>query len=124
MFTVRTRVGASAIHGTGVFAAEPIAAGQEVWRYEPAFDRTITDAELAGVPDAFRRFLETYAYRSADLGGALVLPCDHAIFLNHSDVPNTAEEPFRSVASRSIPAGEEITCDYGAFCVGWTGFDT
>jgi hypothetical protein len=28
-----------------------------------------------------------------------------------------------SVATRLIEAGDEITCDYGAFCLGWTGFD-
>ena len=123
MFTVRTRVAPSAIHGIGVFADEPIAAGQEVWRYEPAFDRTISDEELARAPDGFRHLLQTYAYRSVDLGGALLLPCDHARFLNHSDAPNTAEERFRSVATRPIAAGEEITCDYGVFCAGWTGFE-
>jgi hypothetical protein len=28
-----------------------------------------------------------------------------------------------SVACGVIQAGDEITCDYGSFCVGWTGFD-
>lgn len=123
MFLIKTRLAPSSIHGVGVFAGEPVAAGQIVWRFEPAFDRVIGEEELAAAPAAFRDYLATYAYPSADLGGKVVLSCDHAKFLNHSDDPNTAERPLESVASRPIAAGEEITCDYGAFCVGWTGFE-
>ena len=68
-----------------------------------------------------RAHLDAYAYPAADLAGATVLCCDHATFLNHGHDPNTVERPFASVAARPIAAGEEITCDYGAFCVGWTG---
>ena len=121
MFLIRTRVGPSAIHGVGVFAREAVPAGTVVWRYDPAFDRIVTAAEVDGAPPAFRAYLDAYAYPSADLGGATVLCCDDAKFLNHSDDPNTVERPFASVAARPIAAGEEITCDYGTFCVGWTG---
>jgi SET domain-containing protein len=57
------------------------------------------------------------------LGGQLVLSGDHARFLNHSDDPNTQARPFLSIARRSIASGDEITCDYGAFCVDWKGLD-
>ena len=123
MLTIKTRVGPSSIHGTGVFALEPAAVGDTVWRYEPAFDRLISDAEVAAAPAAFRAFLDTYAYRASDMRGGVILPCDHARFLNHSDDPNTEERPFVSLARRPIAVGDEITCDYGAFCEGWTGFD-
>lgn len=122
MLTIRTRVGPSPIHGLGVFALEPAAVGTVVWRYEPAFDRLIEDGLLAQAPPAFRAFLDTYAYRSLEVSGGLILPCDHARFLNHSDDPNTAERPFESFACRSIAVGDEMTCNYGAFCEGWTGF--
>ncbi len=94
-----------------------------MWRFEPAFDRVIAEAELATTPASFQEYVQMYAYASADLDGRLLLPCDHAKFLNHAVDPNTETLPFRSVASRLIEAGDEITCDYGAFCVGWTGFD-
>ena len=122
MFVIRTRVGPSSIHGVGVFAAEPVVAGQTVWQFQPGFDRIIPDEELAAAPAAFRDFLENYAYRSTDMNGQTILSCDHARFLNHSDDPNTAEQPFVSVARRPIAVDDEITCDYGAFCVDWTGF--
>ena len=123
MLMLKTRVGPSPIHGVGVFACQDVAQGSLVWQFEPAFDRVIADAELAALPAAFKDMLEMYAYRSTEVEGGVVLPCDHARFLNHSDDPNTAELPFRSIARTAIKAGDEITCDYGAFCVGWTGFD-
>lgn len=123
MFVIRTRVGPSPIHGVGVFAAEPVEIGQTVWRFEPGFDRVITDEEVDAAPAAFRDYLDMYSYRSTDMGGRTILSCDHARFLNHADDPNTEEKPFVSVARKPIAVGDEITCDYGAFCVDWTGFD-
>ena len=123
MFLIRTRVGPSPIHGVGVFARDAVPAGTVVWRFEAGFDRVVTAAERGAAPAAFRAFLDAYAYPSADLQGAILLCCDDARFLNHSAAPNTAERPFESVASRPIAAGEEITCDYGVFCLGWTGLE-
>jgi uncharacterized protein len=123
MLLIRTFIGASAIHGNGVFAVEEIACGTVVWRYEANFDRVILDEELGEMPDAFCDYINMYAYRSSDIGGRLLLPCDHAKFLNHSADPNTIELPLKSIASRLIQMGEEITCDYSKFCVDWTGFD-
>lgn len=123
MLLIPTYVAPSAIHGIGVFATAPVAAGQAVWRYEPGIDLVIPDERAASLPPAFRDFLATYAYRSVDVADGLVLSCDHARFFNHDDRPNTETRPFVTYASRDILAGEEITCDYGAFCVGWTGFD-
>ncbi len=40
---------------------------------------------------------------------------------NFSSV-ETEERPFLSLASKPIAVGDEITCDYGAFCAGWSGF--
>ena len=123
MFLIRTRVAPSAIHGVGVFACEPVAVGATVWRFNPNFDRVIDEEALRAVPEAFRAYLDIYAYRAIDVGGALVLSCDDARFLNHSDDPNTEDRPFVSLARRPIAVGEEITCDYGEFCVGWAGFE-
>ena len=123
MFVIRTRVGPSLIHGTGVFACEDIAIGIAVWRFHPPFDQILSDSDVAALPAIVRDFLSTYAYRSRDLEGRLVLAGDHARFLNHSDDPNTSERPFLSVACKSINAGDEITCDYAAFCTDGLGFE-
>jgi uncharacterized protein len=89
MLLIRTRIGPSAIHGSGVFACETVLCGATVWRFDPAFDRVIAEAELLKMPTAFREYVDIYAYYSADLGGRLLLPCDHAKFINHSAHPNT-----------------------------------
>ena len=122
MFLIRTTVAPSRIHGVGAFAAEDVAGGQIIWRFEPAFDLAIPIRRLPNLPDAFRHYLETYAYIPKEIPDSYVLSCDHAKFLNHSDDPNTVLRPFETLARRPIPAGQEITCDYRAFVVGWDGF--
>ena len=116
MLTVKTSVRPSTIHGNGVFAEERIVAGDTVWQFDPVFDRVISDADVARSPQAFQEFLDLYAYRSVDMDGALILSADNARYLNHSPYPNTRELRFSSLASRTIEVGEEMTCDYGAFC--------
>lgn len=123
MFLIRTRIGPSTIHGNGVFACETVEEGTVIWRFEPLFDHEISEPDLANMPAAFREYIDMYAYRASDLGGRLILSGDHAKFLNHSDNPNTSEIPLASLARRKINADDEITCDYGAFCAGWNGFD-
>jgi hypothetical protein len=95
-----------------------------IWRFHPPFDQVLSQSDIAGLPEIAREYLEEYAYPCLDLGGKLVLSGDHARFLNHSDDPNTEERQFVSIARRPIVRGDEITCNYGAFCAGWTGFIT
>ena len=97
--------------------------GGAVWQFQPPFDQILFARDLSGLSDVVRDYLKTYAYKSSDLGGRLVLSGDHARFLNHSDDPNTEERPFVSIARKPIASGDEITCDYRAFCTDWTGFD-
>lgn len=122
MFLIKTRIGPSSIHGNGVFACEPVAAGQTIWRFHPPFDQVFSDEQIEALPPAARDFIKAYAYRSMQLGGKLVLSGDNARFLNHSDAPNTEEGAFASVARHAIALGEEITCDYGAFCLDGVDF--
>ena len=124
MLLVRTTVGPSAIHGLGVFAAEGVEAGQGVWEFAPGIDLVIPAERLATLPAAFRAFLDTYGYRSPEYpDGSLVLSCDNAKYLNHSEHPNCESSGPFNRALRPIKAGEEITCDYRACVQGWTGFD-
>lgn len=124
MLLVRTRVAPSTIHGLGVFADEYIAAGQAVWEFAPGIDLVIPPERIADLPAAFRGFLDMYAYPSPEIpGGAVVLSCDNAKYLNHAEDPNCESSGPLNRALRPIRAGEEITCDYRACVEGWTGFD-
>jgi len=115
MLLVPTIVGPSRIEGLGLHAAEPIAAGTEVWRWHPVFDVFVPDAAIARLPETARDFLERYAYPAPDLPGGLSLNLDDARFMNHSDDPTLETVGEVCIARRDIAAGEELTCDYGAF---------
>jgi hypothetical protein len=120
MLLVPTRLGTSAIHGLGVFAATPIAAGTAVWRFDPRFDRVIDCASLGACDEQVRRMLAHYAYRIDEGDGRLVyyLCADDARFMNHDEAPNCIERPEApgiNLAARDIAPGEELTCDYRGF---------
>lgn len=119
MMLVPARVAPSAIHGLGLFAVEPLAAGCPVWRYEAGFDREFTPAAMGALPPPARAHLRGFGFLRRESGG-IVLSGDHACFMNHSPTPNTGAlpgdpPPVTTVALRDISAGEELTCDYFAF---------
>ena len=119
MMLVPTRVAPSSIHGLGLFAAQSIAKGTQVWRFEEGFDRTFTPAQFDALPCSAQMHLRWFAYCDT-ARNAWVLSGDHTCFMNHSNTPNTgapgdAESPVTTIALRDIADGEELTCDYFAF---------
>lgn len=127
MLLVTTYVAASAIEGVGVFAAEPIAAGERIWLLEPRLDRLFPIDELDGLPPAAQAFARRYGYVSGDDATKWVLEFDNGRFMNHSLQPNTRfDAPDGGYAIRDIAVGEELTCHYGDFLrdfaapEGWT----
>ena len=119
MMVVRSYLAPSAIEGLGVFAAEPIAKGELVWRFDRRFDQLISKADLAAAPAHVREFLERYTYEFHDDSDFVVLDADEGRYMNHADAPNVdLTDPEIGVAVRDIAAGEELTCDYACFTVG------
>jgi uncharacterized protein len=113
MMLVRCYIGRSAIEGLGVFAAEPIPAGTEVWRFTLGFDVLIAKERLATAPTPTREYFAHYAYEIASHPGHMALDCDDGRFMNHSDTPNLDfSVPGVATALRNIMPHEEITCDY------------
>jgi SET domain-containing protein len=112
MMLVPTYVAASAIHGTGLFATRPIAAGTVVWRFAEGLDQVIPTERLNGLPAHAREYLDRYAFESAFFPGGLLLSFDDTRFINHADDPNIDNTGIESIAQRDIAAGEELTCDY------------
>jgi SET domain-containing protein len=106
----------SPIHGLGLFAAEPISRGTEVWRFTPGFDLDLDPSVVEAQPAIARERLLHYGYVDSRLG-RYILCCDDARFINHSDTPNVGPDFTRDrygvdVALRDIAAGEELTVDY------------
>jgi hypothetical protein len=120
MFIVRTYVAPSPIHGLGVRAGEDLQKGQPIWQFAPGLDLVVPFEKIAAAPEAFRDFMAMYAYVSPQVEGGMVLSCDHAKFLNHSDDPNTEIRGPVTLARRAIKKDEEITCDYRICCADWT----
>src|ERR1700759_5401820 len=112
MFIIQTYVAPSSVHGNGVYAGETIAEGQPIWRFAPGLDLVVPFDVIANAPQAFQDYMEMYAYRSPQMEGGMILSCDHAKFLNHSDDSNTVIDGTTTFARRAIAKDEEITCDY------------
>ncbi len=124
MLLVPTRIGPSALHGTGVFALSAIARGTPVWQFTAPFDQHFDPAEIERALPHVRAFFDQYSYLDRALK-RLVLCFDNARFTNHSDDPNVgmdhSYDPFGvDIALRDIAAGEEITANYEDFEEGGT----
>jgi SET domain-containing protein len=113
MMRVPVRLAPSRIHGMGLFALEPIAAGTLVWDFDPPVDQAIPAASLASLPPSMRRFLAIYGYRSGD---RIILCGDEARYFNHSKTPSCCSgRNQETLAKRDIAPGEELTDDYELF---------
>lgn len=116
MLLFSTYAAASTIEGVGLFAAEPIAKGTLIWRFEPLFDRIISQSDFEALPEVARVFIDRYGYVTPQIPGGWVVSLDNTRFINHSTTPNTDNTTPVTYAARDISKGEEITCDYGEFC--------
>jgi uncharacterized protein len=119
MLLVSTYVGPSAIEGVGVFAAEAIAKGTQIWLLDEDFDRVLSDDDIERLGESQRAFVDRYGYPHTTKAGLTILELDNGRFMNHSNTPNTDfRHPAAGYATRDIAAGEEITCDYEEFAPG------
>lgn len=110
MLVVETYLGPSEIHGTGVFAATPLAKGTLVWIFNSMVDQKISFDQLRSVPARVREMLVSRSFVHTD--GRIILSRDNGVFLNHSEAPNLSGGLGGSTAVRDIEAHEELTEDY------------
>jgi SET domain-containing protein len=112
MILVKTFLGPSRIHGVGLFAAEPIAAGVRVATFDPVWDHAFTEAQLEQMPGLLRDYIRTYAYIVASKPGLYYISLDSERFINHSSKPNLVENGEFHVAAHHIHENEELTVNY------------
>ena len=124
MLLVRTKIGPSKIHGTGLFATEFISKGVIIWKYKPGFDEAYTQEEAEKLPEPKRtEILNLYHPYISQQTGRYISFGDMAGYINHSSTPNMAthyEEDVEediNTAARDIAAGEELTINYQSFSV-------
>lgn len=120
---VLTRLGVSAIHGIGVFALRPIAAGTQLFATDARDIVWIDAAVIEALPPASpeRRFYDDFCIRRA---GAYGCPPSFDLlgtgwYVNEPPpgaAANVAVGPeFEMFAARDIAAGEELTVAYASF---------
>jgi len=101
----------SNIHGTGCFARKDIAAGAKIIEY---VGEKITKAEAVRQCELDNEYIFDLD-EEHDLNGNV--PWNPARFINHSCEPNCEAEEDEGriwiIALRDIPAGEELTYNYG-----------
>jgi SET domain-containing protein len=117
MFLIKTKIGPSKIHGTGVFADEFIPKGTIVWIPSPGLDIELTKEQVDKLPELAKKYVLKYSYKSFKCGN-YVLCFDNTRYVNHSNNPNTADIRTNipgedsDIAIEDICEGEEITLDY------------
>jgi SET domain-containing protein len=116
MLLVKTTLSQSAIHGLGVMATEPIAAGAEIWRFQEGFDLEKSPEEITALPYNAQEWFKRFGYLD-HRHNQYILSFDDARFINHSDNPNVrpnyeAHKCGVGIAARAIAAGEELTINY------------
>jgi CheY-like chemotaxis protein len=120
---VYVRLGLSGVHGIGVFAIRPIAAGACIFPSEnrPIRWVSVEELERSAPSEAARRFYADFGIRRGDRIGC---PQDFAEltpswYLNAPPAgvaANVRSDPdFTFRAARDIAAGEELLIDYGSF---------
>lgn len=114
MLLVNASAGKSRIHGTGLIANEAISTGTVIWVFKPGFDMSLTKAQLDGLSPVVQEQIRKYIYIDV-VTGMYILCNDDALFMNHSDQPNTSTQGDRTIAVRDIDCGGEITGDYREF---------
>ena|SRR3989338_7431165 len=118
MLRVKTKLGASDIHGVGLFADELIPKGTVTWQCDPEFDVAYDESVLERIPsNSLKQFLD-YAYFDHAIN-KYILCADDQRFINHSKNPNIKSTPSQDVATKDIHPGEELTCDYSDYEHDW-----
>jgi SET domain-containing protein len=111
------RLGASALHGVGVFAIRSISKGSNPLQSRLKHrEIKFSHDELKGLPPGVRKQIEMFCYY--DESGVMISTMgmntmDFSIYLNHSKKPNLRMQKDGSFeALRRIKIGEELTMDY------------
>lgn len=120
MLIVKTRIGPSRIHGTGLFTLERIPKDGVIWRYRQGFDLRMSREEFIVSARHVREDWLRFAYVSR-FSGLLVRSADDYVWMNHSHEANVGVSPIfeppegYDIALRDIEAGEELSFDYSWF---------
>jgi len=113
MLLVKTYIAESSDKGLGLFAEGFIPKNTIIWQFAEGFDIKIHKEKYETLTDIQKKFVDTYFWKNNDY---LCSSCDHSIFQNHSNNPNSIElDEDKMIAARDIYANEEILVCYESF---------
>ena len=121
MFTVKTSIKPSKIHGMGVFLEENVVKNQKLWEFNPRFDLLFSVDEVENMCESTKELIKFYGYLDKQqFNGWHVFHSGNDRFTNHSDMPNTIpykleDCQYMMIASKDMNIGEELTCDYNEY---------
>lgn len=115
MFTIKTYLKESSIHGIGCFSSEFVKSGSIVWKFVENFDIRISDINYNVLPNIAKDFISNFGYYNKNEGG-YILCSDNAKFTNHSINPNIILfDNTSTIALKDINIDDEITENYFNF---------
>ena len=113
MLLVETYLSESSGKGLGLFAKKFIPKDTIIWQFVEGFDIKVEKEKYELLTEVQKKFVDTYFWKE---GNYLYSSCDHSIFQNHSDNPNSIElDDDKMKAARDIQPNEEILVCYESF---------
>lgn len=113
MLLIKTYLAESPNKGLGTFAEEFIPKNTIIWQFVEGFDIKVHKEKYETLTDVQKKFVDTYFWKEGDY---LYSSCDHSIFQNHSDNPNSiCLDADKMVAAKDIHPNEEILVCYESF---------
>jgi SET domain-containing protein len=113
MLLVETYLSESSGKGLGLFAKKFIPKDTIIWQFVEGFDTKVDKEKYELLTEVQKKFVDTYFWKEGDY---LYSSCDHSIFQNHSDNPNSIElDDDKMKAARDIHPNEEILVSYEDF---------
>ena len=113
MLLIKTYLAESPNKGLGLFAEEFIPKNTIIWQFAEGFDIKVHKEKYKTLTDIQKKFVDTFFWKNNDY---LYSSCDHSIFQNHSNNPNSIElDEDKMIAARDIYPNEEILVCYEDF---------
>ncbi|MFH2066472.1 MAG: SET domain-containing protein-lysine N-methyltransferase [Pseudomonadota bacterium] len=115
MLKIDTYLAQSSVHGMGLFAANPIAKGDVIWKYDPLIDQIYSKIKFKKLIDSLDpiglKQILTATYKRNQTYFYLA---DNARFINHTETGYNIFliDDYTEVAIQDIDEGEEILENY------------
>jgi SET domain-containing protein len=113
MLLVETYLAKSEGKGLGLFSKNFIPKDAVIWKFVEGFDIRVSEKKYKLLSEVQKKFVDEYFWKE---GKHLYSSCDHSVFQNHSNNPNSiGKGKDEMVAARDIYPNEEIVVSYNTF---------